>query len=60
MARLRVHLLYNFALIRALSLTVGVALVLLSDSQFCLMPRAAEIPPAVGYGGGYAHLPLLW
>ncbi|TMJ95615.1 MAG: hypothetical protein E6G77_20305 [Alphaproteobacteria bacterium] len=57
MVRLRVHLLYNFALILALCMTVGIALLLLSDSQFCLMPHAAEIPPVFGYGG---QLPLLW
>ena len=57
MVRLRVHLLYNFALILALFMTVGVALLLLSDSQFCLTPQAAEIPSGFGYGG---QLPLLW
>ena len=57
MARLRVHLLYNFTLILALCMTVGIALLLLGDSQFCLMPHAAEIPPVFGYGG---QLPLLW
>jgi hypothetical protein len=33
------------------------ALLLLSDSQFCLTPHAAEISAAFGYGG---QLPLLW
>jgi hypothetical protein len=57
MARLRIHLLYNFALILALCVSIGVALLLLSDSHFCSMPQAAEIPSASGLTG---QLLLLW
>jgi hypothetical protein len=50
MARLHIHLLYNFLLILALCVSIGVVLFLLS-------PQAAEIPSASGHIG---HLPLLW
>jgi hypothetical protein len=57
MTRSRIHLVYNFALILALCVSIGVALLLLSQSDFCSMPQAAEIPSASGLFG---QLPLLW
>ena len=56
MTRSRIHVLYNFALILALCVSIGVALLLLSESHFCSMPQAAEIPSASGHG----ELPLMW
>jgi hypothetical protein len=57
MARLRIYRLYNFALILALCVSIGVALLLFSHSHFWSMPEAAEIPSASGNGG---QLPPLW
>jgi hypothetical protein len=57
MARLLIHPLYNFALVLALCVSVGVAGLLLSHSQYRSAPQAAEIPSASGPAGG---LPLLW
>jgi hypothetical protein len=57
MTRSRIHLVYNFALILALCVSIGVAVLLLSHSDFCSMPQAAEIPSVSGLFG---QLPLLW
>ena len=57
MTRLFIHPLYNFALILALCVSVGIAVLLLSQSQYWSAPQAAEIPSASGHTG---ELPLLW
>jgi hypothetical protein len=57
MARLLIHPLYNSALILALCVSVGVVGLLLSHSQYCSAPQAAEIPSASGHTG---ELPRLW
>jgi hypothetical protein len=48
---------YNFALILALGVSVGVAVLLLSQSHFYSAPQAAEIPSP---SGDIGDLPLLW
>jgi len=57
MARLHIRPLYNFALILALCVSLGVAGLLLSHSHFFSAPEAAEIPSPSGHTG---ELPLLW
>ena len=57
MARLFLHPWYNFALVLALCVSVGIAVLLLSHAQYWSAPQAAEIPSASGHTG---ELPLLW
>ncbi len=53
MARFPMRLLYNFALVLTLCVSVGVAVVVLHHYS---APQAAEIPSDSGHGG----LPLTW
>jgi hypothetical protein len=53
MARLLMHLLYNFALVLTLCVSVGVAVLVLRHYS---APQAAEIPS----GSGHGELPLTW
>jgi hypothetical protein len=57
MARLFLHSWYNFALVLALCVTVGIAVLVLSHSQYWSAPEAAEIPSPSGHIG---ELPPLW
>jgi hypothetical protein len=57
MTRLLTHPIYNFALVVALCLGVGVVGFLLSHSHFYSAPQAAEVPSASGHIG---ELPLAW
>jgi hypothetical protein len=57
MARLFLRPLYNFALVLALCVSVGIAVFLLSHSQYWSAPQAAEIPSPSGHTG---ELPPLW
>jgi hypothetical protein len=57
MTRLLIHPLYNFVLVLALCVSVGVAGFLLSHSHFFSAPQAAEVPSASGHTG---ELPLVW
>jgi hypothetical protein len=51
------HSWYNFTLVLALCVTVGIAVLVLSHSQYWSAPEAAEIPSAFGHTG---ELPPLW
>ena len=53
----RRHPSYNFVLILALCASVGVAVLLLSQSQFFSAPQAAEIASPSAHTG---ELPQLW
>jgi hypothetical protein len=53
MARLPMHLLYNFALVLTLCVSVDVAVLVLRHYS---APHAAEIPS----GSGHGELPLTW
>ena len=55
MARLFLHSWYNFALVLALCVPVGIAVLVLSHSQY--WSEAAEIPSPFGHTG---ELPPLW
>lgn len=57
MARLFLHSWYNFALVLGLCVTVGIAMLVLSHSQYWSAPEAAEIPSPFGHIG---ELPPLW
>jgi hypothetical protein len=57
MARLFLHSWYNFALVLALCVTVGIAVLVLSHSQYWSAPKAAEISSPFGHTG---ELPPLW
>jgi hypothetical protein len=57
MARLPRHPSYNFALILALCVGVGVAVLVLSQSHLRSAPQAAEIPLPSAHTG---ELPPLW
>jgi hypothetical protein len=53
MARLLMHLLYNFALVLTLCVSVGVTVLVLRHYS---APQAAEIPS----GSSHGELPLTW
>ena len=57
MARLFLHSWYNFALVLALCVTVGIAVLVLNHSPYWSAPEAAEIPSPFGHSG---ELPRLW
>jgi hypothetical protein len=57
MTRLLIHPIYNFALIVALCVGVGVVGFLLTHSHLNSAPQAAEAPSAFGHIG---ELPLAW
>jgi hypothetical protein len=57
MTRLLIHPLYNFVLVLALCVSVGVAGFLLTHSHFFSAPQAAEVPSASGHTG---ELPPVW